>query len=204
MTKYFCLLFFFLSWSLLSWSQSADKEPSDFIKFKEELDNDYRNPESSPLGKKNAKHFSGHRFIMYNSNFVVMAKAERIAVPEVFKMETSGERRPEYKKLFKLSFVLQEIPCVLYAYQPIALAEKEEYINYLFLPFTDKSNGFETYGGGRYIDLQIPQGDSLLLDFNKCYNPYCAYSTGYSCPVPPKENALSLKVEAGILAPAGH
>ena len=70
----------------------------------------------------------------------------------------------------------------------------------LFLHFTDKTNGSETYGGGRFLDLRIPEGNTLVLDFNKAYNPYCAYNNGYSCPIPPKENKLKVAVRAGVMA----
>lgn len=173
-------------------------------KFRKELDDDYRNPASSPLGKDRAANFSGHRFFPFDPAYSVMAKAERFEDPVSFKMRTSTDRTPEYRKLFKLTFSIRDSVYVLYAYQNVALSEKEEYKNYLFLPFTDKTNGFESYGGGRYIDLLIPETDTLLLDFNKSYNPYCAYSKKYSCPVPPKENALPVKIEAGILAPEEH
>ena len=62
----------------------------------------------------------------------------------------------------------------------------------------DDSNGETTYGGGRYIDLTIPSGDILVIDFNKAYNPYCAYNEKYSCPIVPRENYLPLKVTAGV------
>jgi hypothetical protein len=72
------------------------------------------------------------------------------------------------------------------------------YRDYLFIPFTDLTNSNETYGGGRYIEAKIPvEGELLELDFNKCFNPYCHYSTGYNCPVPPRENFLNTKIEAG-------
>ncbi len=195
-----------LTWlfSLPVFGQQALEFPDDILKFRNELDADYRNPESSPLGKDKAKTFSGHRFFAPDLQYKILAKAERLQHPEVFKMRTSGERRPEYRKLYKLTFTLRDTSCVLYAYQHVELSKKEEYRNALFLPFTDKSNGFETYGGGRYMDLEIPEGDQLILDFNKSYNPYCAYSTGYSCPVPPAENALPLNIRAGIMAPEGH
>ena len=73
------------------------------------------------------------------------------------------------------------------------------YKNYIFLPFTDDSNGFETYGGGRYLDIDKPEDGvrKIVLDFNIAYNPYCAYSDAYSCPIPPRENNLSVKILAG-------
>ncbi|WP_192347263.1 DUF1684 domain-containing protein [Algoriphagus sp. Y33] len=69
----------------------------------------------------------------------------------------------------------------------------------LFLPFTDQTNGGETYGGGRYMGLTIPTGDTIELDFNKAYNPYCAYASGYACPIPPKENDLEVPIRAGVM-----
>ena len=83
-------------------------------------------------------------------------------------------------------------------YQNHRLRKMEKYRNHLFLPFTDLTNGEETYGGGRYIDLSIPDSDTIIIDFNKAYNPYCAYSSTRSCPIPPRENDLDLKVEAGV------
>jgi uncharacterized protein (DUF1684 family) len=67
----------------------------------------------------------------------------------------------------------------------------------LFLPFTDKTNGFETYGGGRYLDLDLEKDDQLIIDFNFAYNPFCAYNDNYTCPVPPAENQLDIEIKAG-------
>ena len=70
--------------------------------------------------------------------------------------------------------------------------------NYIFLPFTDMSNGKTSYEGGRYIDLEVPKGDELIIDFNQAYNPYCAYNPKFSCPIPPKRNHLDTFIEAGV------
>ena len=72
------------------------------------------------------------------------------------------------------------------------------------LPFTDLTNGNETYSGGRYIDLEIPEGNTIRIDFNKSYNPYCAYTEGYSCPIPPAENNLGYTITAGVKKPKSH
>jgi len=76
--------------------------------------------------------------------------------------------------------------------------KEEEYRDYLFLPFTDLTNGEQTYMGGRYLDLSIPEGDTIVLDFNRAYNPYCVYNKKYSCPLVPPVNALNTKISAGI------
>ena len=75
-----------------------------------------------------------------------------------------------------------------------------QYRDHLFIPFTDATSGEETYESGRYIDLEIKdiKGDRVLLDFNRAYNPYCAYVTGkFNCPIPPIENRLKIAIPAG-------
>ena len=74
----------------------------------------------------------------------------------------------------------------------------ENQSNELFLPFLDDTNGMSSYGGGRYLDLQIPTSDSLWLDFNRAYNPYCAYNERYSCPIVPRDNYIPIRVTAGV------
>ncbi len=68
-----------------------------------------------------------------------------------------------------------------------------------FVPFRDATSGRETYGAGRYLDLEADPYGMLDLDFNLAYNPYCAYSDAYSCPLPPPENWLTVRIEAGEL-----
>ena len=81
-----------------------------------------------------------------------------------------------------------------------------DYANYLFLPFNDNTNGKTSYGGGRFIDLEIPEAGSktIVIDFNKSYNPYCAYNHKYSCPIPPSENNLNVEISAGVKAYKEH
>nr|MCU0394110.1 DUF1684 domain-containing protein [Thermoflexibacter sp.] len=67
----------------------------------------------------------------------------------------------------------------------------------LFLPFKDQTNGEETYSAGRYVEVKNNNGSSIIIDFNKAYSPYCAYNETYSCPLPPKENHLNVKILAG-------
>ncbi len=75
--------------------------------------------------------------------------------------------------------------------------KNEKYKDYIFIPFKDHTNGNETYGGGRYIEAKKPTGDTYQLDFNYAFNPYCHYTTGYSCPYPPEANFLEIKIETG-------
>ena len=79
-----------------------------------------------------------------------------------------------------------------------------EYEDYLFIPFNDLTNGNETYDGGRYLDLKTTSESTIVIDFNKAYNPYCAYNDKYSCPIPPRENDLPIEIKAGILTFGKH
>ena len=94
--------------------------------------------------------------------------------------------------------MLEDEEFVLNIYQSQQLITDPKYANYLFLPFTDNSNGEDSYAGGRYLDLKIPKNDVIVLDFNQAYNPYCAYSGKYSCPIPPEDNHISLAIHAGV------
>ena len=82
---------------------------------------------------------------------------------------------------------MRDTAVTLTIYQSEALMKKPDYEDYLFLPFKDMSNYTYSYGGGRYMDLRFDdiKDSTIVLDFNKCYNPYCAYTDGYNCPIPP-------------------
>jgi uncharacterized protein len=123
-----------------------------------------------------------------------------------FMMSTSGKNKKEYRVYGIVSFVINDTLLTLNIYQSKQLIAKPEYANYLFIPFTDKTSGMDTYGGGRYIELVMEdiKGSKYVIDFNKAYNPYCAYTAGYNCPIPPKENDLPVAVLAGEKNFTGH
>ncbi|AXP81857.1 hypothetical protein CJ739_2791 [Mariniflexile rhizosphaerae] len=172
--------------------------------FQRELNAEYKDATTSPLKDKDRKHFEGLDFFKFDAAYVVNAKFERFPNEKPFEMKTSTERRPIYVKYGELSFELKGKRHKLNIYQNLGLIEKEGYEDYLFLPFSDETNGLESYGGGRYIDARIPKGDTMEIDFNKAYNPYCAYNDKYSCPIVPRENYLKTRIEAGVKAFGKH
>ncbi|WP_234997888.1 DUF1684 domain-containing protein [Mucilaginibacter sp. OK098] len=111
----------------------------------------------------------------------------------------------QYVRYATLSFTLKGKPMQLSLYKSVSLSKLPQYSDYLFLPFADETNGVSTYAGGRYIDLSTGdlKGNTLVIDFNKAYNPYCAFGGGYSCPKPPDENKLQVAIEAGEKTFAG-
>ena len=166
--------------------------------YQEEMDQKFSNPEESPLDEKDRKEFTGLNFYPVDPDYIVKAEFVRTPAEAPFAMKTSTERLPIYVKYGELYFKLNGKELKLNVYQNQELVEDPEYFDYLFLPFTDKTNGNSTYGGGRYLDLRIPDSKEVVLDFNKAYNPYCAYSGKYSCPVPPEENDLDVEIFAGV------
>lgn len=140
------------------------------------------------------------RFHKPDHSYCIMAKVERLSGEKVFKMGTSGGITKEAQKIARIHFVLNDRTYVLYGYQLLSLRNDPKYQTHFFIPFTDRTSGEETYGGGRYLDFtleNISASEGLELDFNKAYNPYCAFKSGYNCPIPPRENNLSVSIKAG-------
>ncbi|TRZ43733.1 DUF1684 domain-containing protein [Robertkochia solimangrovi] len=166
--------------------------------FRDELNAEYADPERSPLTQDDLAAFSGLEFFPADSAFRVVAKFTRTPNNETILLPTTTERVSEEVIYGVLDFELQGKPFRLNLYQSLKLMQQEEYKDYLFLPFSDQTNGKESYGGGRYLDMRIPEGDTMVIDFNKAYNPYCAYNKKFSCPLVPKENTLDVAIPVGV------
>ena len=139
-------------------------------------------------------------FYTVNSTYRLVADLKPSTATSWIRFKTSGVQEKVFRVYGTASFQLDGKKYSLNIYQAQDLLTNAQYKNYLFLPFTDASSGIETYEGGRYIDLTINdiKNNKLVIDFNKAYNPYCAYVSGvYNCPVPPKENALPVAIKAG-------
>lgn len=159
----------------------------------------YMDSSHSPLLEEDRRVFTELERFVPDPSYRVLARFKAREGDE-FGMPTTTDRRPVYKGIGKLRFELNGRKCELTVYQNRDLVKKPEYADHLFLPFTDLTNGESTYGGGRYIDLHGPLGKEVSIDFNKAYNPYCAYGGRYSCPIVPAENHLDISVEAGVKA----
>lgn len=146
---------------------------------------------------KNQKKFFD--FYAPDLRYKVEAKLERIEDTVGIILKTSNKSKVKYFVFAKAHFLIKSQPVTLTIYQQRELTATAEYKDYLFLPFIDQTCGVETYGAGRYIDLLTTdiKNNTIIIDFNKCYNPYCAYKPIYYCPIPPKENILKLPILAG-------
>ncbi len=177
------------------WATNALQE---IDSFQQKMNADMRNPEISPLPDRYRKNFEGLDFFAPDTTFRVWAQLEYTPDAVPFMMPTTTDRQSEEVVFAIAHFRLQGREFELELYQNQELLGNPDYEDNLFLPFLDDTNGSGTYEGGRYIDLRIPEGDSLLIDFNMSYNPYCVYNKKYSCPIVPRVNALDIPVRAGM------
>lgn len=138
-------------------------------------------------------------FFKPNINFKVTAFVTRIFDSIGFIMKTSGTKQKKFFRYGELNFKINTKQQKLIIYSSNIIADTNQINEYLFLPFTDNTSGNESYGGGRYLDFKVKdiQNNSLIIDFNKAYNPYCAYASGYNCPIPLRENHLKINIYAG-------
>ncbi len=184
-------IFFF---ALAFWVQSSYAQQN-YIAETKAFQKNYIDTHEVVKGK-DKKYF---RFFAIDINYRVDAVFEKITDTIGFTMKTSGNGKDYYFKYGKISFSINGTSLHLFVYQSKDLMRSKIYADYLFVPFTDLTTGDKTYGSGRYLDFTIAQiiNNTLLIDFNKSYNPYCAYSTEYHCPIPPKENLLPIAINAG-------
>lgn len=176
-------------------SQSAYRES--IQRYREEYKKDFITDERAPLRTK--RDLSKLRFYEPDERFRVACTFERTPDEKPFDLPTFDGSSKQFVKYGILRFELDSQEYRLAVYQNLAIRNVPEYAQYLFLPFRDWTNGEATYGGGRYLDLMVSdvEAEVVFLDFNKSYNPWCAYSDGYVCPIPPAENSLETAIEAG-------
>lgn len=167
-------------------------------KFQKTINSEYADPKTSPLMEEDLKVFKTLDFYPINAKYFVNAKFVKAKNEKVFEMKTTGTRTPKYIKYGTLYFTLEGKALQLNVYRSIDLSKTEEYKDHLFLPFSDLTSGKESYIGGRYIDLKITKGNTIAIDFNQAYNPYCTYNHKYSCPLVPLENDLNVEIKAGV------
>ena len=193
------LIFFLL---FLISCNSQDKRPLvGKTEYQQKLNASFKDATKSPLKRKDLKNFKGLDFFPIDSSFIVSAKFAKIENAPTFEMATTTNRKPLYKKYGLLTFTLQGKEHNLTIYQSQDDLKDEKYKDYLFLPFTDNTSGEESYGGGRYMDVMISdisRDNTVVLNFNNTYNPYCAYNEMFSCPLTPRKNHLDIAVRAGI------
>jgi len=154
----------------------------------------FRQSSTSPLAEAQKARFDSLKYYPANLAFAPDAAISRNAHPDTALIQMSDNRAEKYLRWGQARFEINQKPYQLGIYKKATGTDST-----LFVPFTDLTNGHETYGGGRYLDAAVPASDAteIKLDFNQAYNPYCAYNNEYSCPVPPADNRLQVAIPAG-------
>ncbi len=180
-------------------SQSVKDSIINHIKTEQEqLIRFYIDSATTPLSQEERKDFTGIHHFPINLKYRVTATLTKYNQTDTVIFPTSSGKNKRYIKYALATFKLRGKKHTLTLYR-MADAKKPELLTHVFLPFTDLTSNNETYGGGRYIDLETTDDNTIIIDFNLCYHPYCAYShNGWSCPIPPKENFLNTRICAGV------
>lgn len=193
------LLIAFLMLSVSLFAQDSDLVKN-ALSYQEGLDDEYKDKDTSPLSFEQRAFFRGLPFFEINEDLIFeSARFYRTPNESPFMMNTTKGNPVRYVKYGEVYFSINGSNYKLNVYQNKKPSRDPEEKNMFFIPFKDLTNGNTTYGGGRYIDVYIYEGETtVFLDFNRAYNPYCAYNTRYSCPIPPPANSLSVAIEAGV------
>lgn len=169
---------------------------NELTQFRAQIDNFLGQHPQSPLSPAQKAAFAGLHYYDHNEALIFEVSVDRFAANEPpIEMETStGDIRP-YRRYGRFTFTVDGEEASLTIYS-------DPHGHDFFLPFKDATNGADTYGAGRYLDNQRPGLERIgrnqfRIDFNYAYNPYCAYSPDFSCPLPPRENWVQVPIEAG-------
>jgi hypothetical protein len=160
----------------------------DYAEFRAEKDAFFRTHPQSPLRSEDRRTFTGLRYFEVDLGLRFELEVELFAEREVVELATSDGDVRAYQRYGRLTFDVGGQPAALALYASA---------HGFFLPFVDALAGTETYSAGRYLDPEPLGGRRFLIDFNRAYNPYCAYNNAYSCPIPPAENRLKVAIRAG-------
>jgi uncharacterized protein len=169
-----------------------DQETRDIRARKDEM---FRSSPDSPIPADTRGRFAGLAYYDIKPEFHVTGflTVDRSGPPMLIKLDTSTHEPRQMRKVGTLGFTLGQSQYKLTAFADV----DDTAMKRLFVPFGDLTNNVETYGGGRYLDLDRTPTGFYDLDFNRAYHPYCVYNTTYDCPVPPRENRLAVAIPAG-------
>lgn len=163
-------------------------------KLREERDHFMRTASDSPFAG-NTENYSGLSYFPVDEKYRVTARVIPVENKKMIELSTSDGKTQRYMEYAHAEFSIDGVKQRLLLLEVI---EMGPYRGTLFLAFGDETSARETYGAGRYLDVKKPKGvNTITLDFNEAYNPYCAYNETYSCPLPPPENLLTIPIYAG-------
>ncbi len=163
---------------------------SKLTEFRKAKDLFFKNEAQSPLDNQEKKTFTGLKYFPENPDLRFDLSLEKFPKPDPITMPTSTGDQQDYWHVGQIQFSVQGQPATLQVYLAV---DGGDY----FIPFVDATAPAETYGSGRYLEPEDLGNGRLHVDFNLAYNPYCAYNDRWSCPLPPRQNRIPVRIEAG-------
>ena len=170
--------------------QSDEDFKNEVMAYWQDKHDFYKNSQASPFVQKNAAYEEVQIFPI-EAMYKVNATLERFTTRELVTIGNSDGSSTKYLKFATAKFQINGTS------QQLLILKALGFGNQYFTAFGDETSGNTTYGGGRYLDLAIGKSDRVEIDFNKAYNPYCAYFEDFTCPLPPLENLLTVEIKAG-------
>lgn len=161
--------------------------------IRKEKDEFFKTSPKSPLMPKQQRDFDGLNYYPFNPDLDLTIEVKQFEEKTDIQIQTSSGEPRWYRRYGEFTFDVNDEPVRLTLYQAP---------HGFFIPFVDGNAGEETYPAGRYLDPEHISGDTFHVDLNRVYNPYCAYSNGWSCPITPAENRINVKIEAGEKLPS--
>ena len=163
---------------------------SEITKFRHSKDQFFAQNHDAPLTHEQQQEFNGLTYYDENEELRFEIEPDLIEGRDIIEMQTSTGDVTSYQRWGTISFEVEGQPAKLTLY-------RDEHGGQFFLPFVDTTSGKETYGAGRYLDVEQTHDGEILVDFNYAYNPYCAYNEQWSCPLTPFENRIQVPIRAG-------
>ena len=195
--KKLILLFVFISLVSCAQKNGGTAYEGTVKEYQYNMNKRFSDKETTPFNEEDFKNFRSLDFFKIDESYKVEANFKKDENPRLFEMQTTTDRTPLYTTYGTATFTINDKEVTIHIYQSKD-KDSPNFYDALFIPFTDATSGDETYGGGRYIEPDLPKDGKITIDFNLSYNPYCVYNSKYSCPIPPKENRLSIPIKAGI------
>jgi len=184
------VLFYFLKDTIFN----DDNYNKPLLQERENKELSFRSRENSPFTEEGRLAFKGLSYYEPKLDYRIRAEVKELPQQDTVQMKMNNGTAESYLRYAEATFELEGQPQRLILFKRLSGEKQDE----LFVPFTDKTNGFETYGGGRYMDVPFKEdAKTIMLDFNRAYSPYCNYNPDYVCPVPPPDNRLAVAVPAG-------
>lgn len=192
------MLVFLLIW-LITFGVAGENNPdvaNEIQQHRIQRDDFFRTSSNSPLPEEHKQDFRGLKYFAIDLAYRFKLPLHKYSKTDTTVMITSMGTKREAIKYGYFKFKMSGKSCKLTVYKMVDL--ESDFPKHLFVPFLDSTSGNDSYGGGRYIDLEENESSVYILDFNMAYNPSCAYGKhGYVCPIPPAGNRLDLPVRAG-------